>query len=109
MLVNFNPCREYSRPGITAAMLDNLVARQLLWARYLSRSLATNVRQFNSAVAAIEELVAATAEPVLRGPEVMSRFRDLAERIAGLLQPFAVADTFHDGLPLEGFLCHKTD
>jgi hypothetical protein len=27
----------------------------------------------------------------------------------GLLQPFAVADPFHDGLPLEGFLCHKTD
>jgi hypothetical protein len=28
---------------------------------------------------------------------------------AGLLQPFAVADPFHDGLPLEGFLCQKTD
>jgi len=28
---------------------------------------------------------------------------------AGLMQPFAVADPFHDGLPLEGFLCHKTD
>lgn len=27
----------------------------------------------------------------------------------GLVQPFAVADPFHDGLPLEGFLCHKTD
>jgi hypothetical protein len=27
----------------------------------------------------------------------------------GLLQPFAVADPFHDDLPLEGFLCHKTD
>jgi hypothetical protein len=27
----------------------------------------------------------------------------------GLLQPFAVADPFHDGLPLEGFLCQKTD
>ena len=27
----------------------------------------------------------------------------------GLLQAFAVADPFHDGLPLEGFLCHKTD
>ena len=27
----------------------------------------------------------------------------------GLLQPFAVADPFHDDLPLEGFLCQKTD
>jgi len=27
----------------------------------------------------------------------------------GLLQPFAVADPFHDGLQLEGFLCQKTD
>ena len=27
----------------------------------------------------------------------------------GLLQAFAVVDPFHDGLPLEGFLCHKTD
>jgi hypothetical protein len=27
----------------------------------------------------------------------------------GLVQPFAVADPFHDRLPLEGFLCHKTD
>jgi hypothetical protein len=27
----------------------------------------------------------------------------------GLVQPFAVADPFHDGLPFEGFLCHKTD
>ena len=27
----------------------------------------------------------------------------------GLLQAFAVADPFHDGLPLEGLLCHKTD
>ena len=48
-------------------MLDTLLARLLLWARYRSRSLATNVRQFNSAAAAIEELVAATPEPVLRG------------------------------------------
>ena len=48
-------------------MIDNLLGRLLLWARYRSRSLATNVRQFNSAVAAIEELVAATPEPVLRG------------------------------------------
>lgn len=48
-------------------MLDNLLARLLLWAGYRSRSLATNVRQFNSAAAAIEDLVAATPEPVLRG------------------------------------------
>ena len=48
-------------------MLDTLFARLLLWAGYSSRSLATNVRQFNSAVAAIEELIAATPEPVLRG------------------------------------------
>ena len=48
-------------------MLDTLVARLLLWAGYRSRALATNVRQFNSAAAAIEELVAATPEPVLRG------------------------------------------
>lgn len=25
----------------------------------------------------------------------------------GLLQAFAVADPFHDGLPLEGFLCQR--
>ena len=41
-------------------MLDTLIARLLLWAGYRSRSLATNVRQFKAAVAAIEELVAAT-------------------------------------------------
>lgn len=48
-------------------MLDNLIGRLLLWARYRSRSIATNVRQFNEAVAAIEALVGATPEPVLRG------------------------------------------
>jgi hypothetical protein len=48
-------------------MLDNLLGRLLLWARYRSRSLATNVRQFNAAVAAIENLVAATPEPILLG------------------------------------------
>ena len=130
-------------------MFDTLIARLLLRIRYRSRSLATNVRQFNAAVAAIEALVAATPEPVLRGrrpvpalpgvtpimrswsafmtiehcndvhdallgliagleagrdheldigdigrfdypvecgPEVMTRFRDLATRIAGLPQ-----------------------
>jgi hypothetical protein len=48
-------------------MIDNILGRLLLYARYRSRSLATNVRQFNAAVAAIEELVAATPEPILRG------------------------------------------
>ena len=48
-------------------MIDNVIGRLLLWAGYRSRSLATNVRQFNAAVTAIEELVAATPEPVLRG------------------------------------------
>ena len=48
-------------------MIDTIVARLLLRIRYRSRSLATNVRQFEVAVAAIEDLVAVTAEPVLRG------------------------------------------
>jgi len=48
-------------------MIDNVIGRLLLWARYRSRSLATNVRQFNAAVTTIEELVAATPEPILRG------------------------------------------
>ena len=48
-------------------MIEKVIGRLLLWARYRSRSIATNVRQFNAAVAAIEELVAATPEPVLRG------------------------------------------
>ena len=48
-------------------MIDNVIGRLLLWARYHSRSLATNVRQFNAAVAAIESLVAMTPELVLRG------------------------------------------
>lgn len=48
-------------------MVSNALARLLLWARYRSRSLATNVRQFEAAAAAIEALVAATPEPVLRG------------------------------------------
>ena len=48
-------------------MIDNVIGRLLLWVRYRSRSLATNVRQFNAAVAAIESLVAMTPELVLRG------------------------------------------
>jgi hypothetical protein len=133
-------------------MIDNLFARLLLYARYRSRSLATNVRQFKAAAGAIEELVAVTPEPVLRGrrpvpalpgitpvmrgwsafmtighcndvheallgliprleaghepdvgdigrfdypaecgPEVMPRFRDLADRIAALPQTVSFA------------------
>ena len=53
-------------------MIDNVLARLLLWARYRSRSLATNVRQFNAAAAAIESLVAATPEPILRGRRPVS-------------------------------------
>jgi hypothetical protein len=49
------------------SMIDNFDARLLLWIRYRSRSLATNVRQFNAAAAAIEAMVAATPEPILRG------------------------------------------
>jgi hypothetical protein len=48
-------------------MLDALLARLLLRIRYRSRSLATNVRQFKAALEVIENLVAATPEPVLRG------------------------------------------
>jgi hypothetical protein len=48
-------------------MIDNVLARLLLWVCYRSRSLATNVRQFNAAVAAIEAMIATTPEPTLRG------------------------------------------
>ena len=48
-------------------MIENVVARLLLRIRYRSRTLATNVRQFEAAAAAIEKLIAATPEPVLRG------------------------------------------
>jgi hypothetical protein len=48
-------------------MIDNVIARLLLYARYRSRTLATNERQFNAAAAAIEKMIAATAEAVLRG------------------------------------------
>jgi len=50
-----------------AAMIEAALARLLLRVRYRSRSLATNLRQFNAAAATIEGLVAATADPVLRG------------------------------------------
>jgi len=48
-------------------MLRNLPARVLLGVGYRSRSLATNGRQFSTAVTAIEQLVAATPERILRG------------------------------------------
>ena len=48
-------------------MIDNVLARLLLRIRYRSRSLATNVQQFNAAAAAIENLIASPAETVLRG------------------------------------------
>ena len=48
-------------------MIQHLFARLLLRLRYRSRSLATNLRQFEAAAGAIEELVAATPEPILRG------------------------------------------
>ena len=53
-------------------MIDTVIGRLLLWVRYRSRSLATNVRQFNTAVAAIENLVAATPEAILRGRRPVS-------------------------------------
>lgn len=48
-------------------MIENLLANLLLRARYRSRPLATNVRQFMAAAETIEELVLTTPEPVLRG------------------------------------------
>lgn len=48
-------------------MIDNLMARMLLGVGYRSRSLAANQRQFRAAATAIEQLVATTAEPILRG------------------------------------------
>ncbi|MGB8853544.1 MAG: hypothetical protein WCC69_08270 [Pirellulales bacterium] len=48
-------------------MIDNVLARLLLRIRYRSRSLATNAQQFSAAAAAIENLIASTAETVLRG------------------------------------------
>jgi len=48
-------------------MLENMMARMLLRAGYRSRSLTTNVRQFRAAAKEIEELVATTPEPALRG------------------------------------------
>jgi hypothetical protein len=53
--------------GSAEPMLENMMARMLLRAGYRSRSLATNKRQFRAAAMTIEELVATTPEPVLRG------------------------------------------
>ena len=64
-------------------MIANALARLLLWARYRSRSLATNVRQFEAAAAAIEELVAATPEPVLRGRRPVSALPGVAPIMRG--------------------------
>lgn len=54
------------RPAVGCSV-EELVARQLLRFGYRVRSLAFNERQFSSAVAAIEEMVSVTSEPVLRG------------------------------------------
>jgi hypothetical protein len=48
-------------------MIERFAARMLLRGGYRSRSLTTNQRQFSESVAAIEEMVAKTAEPILRG------------------------------------------
>jgi hypothetical protein len=48
-------------------MFETIMARMLLRVGYRSRSLATNRRQFQAAAMAIEKLVAATPESVLRG------------------------------------------
>ncbi len=48
-------------------MLEHMMARMLLWTGYSSRRLATNERQFRAAATAIEGLMAATPETVLRG------------------------------------------
>jgi hypothetical protein len=53
-------------------MIETIFARLLLYARYRTRSLATNVRQFETAAGVIEELVAATPEPILRGRRPVS-------------------------------------
>ena len=48
-------------------MIDTILARLLLRVRYRSRSLTTNLRQFNDAATAIQALVATTPDPILRG------------------------------------------
>lgn len=48
-------------------MIDTMMARMFLRVVYRSRSLTTNARQFRAAATSIDELVAMTPEPVLRG------------------------------------------
>jgi hypothetical protein len=48
-------------------MIERFIAGQMLRFGYRIRSLATNERQFQIAVTEIENLVAATPEPILRG------------------------------------------
>lgn len=48
-------------------MLENAVARLLLWGGYRSRSLKTNQWQFRSASNAIEESIATATDATLRG------------------------------------------
>lgn len=48
-------------------MIGNFLARQLLRFGYRIRSPTANERRFSAAVAAIEEMVAATPETILRG------------------------------------------
>lgn len=66
MGTRLNAVRLESR-GFAVPMLENMMARMLPRAGYRSRSLTTNERQFPAAARAIEELVATTPEPVLRG------------------------------------------
>jgi len=48
-------------------MLENMIARLLLWGGYRSRSLKTNQRQFHSASNTIEDLIARASDSALRG------------------------------------------
>lgn len=48
-------------------MLENTLARLLLWGGYRSRSLETNQRRFCSAANAIEASIATTSDATLRG------------------------------------------
>ena len=48
-------------------MIERFLARQILRFGYRCRPLSTNERQFRAAVTAIEDLVAATPESILRG------------------------------------------
>jgi hypothetical protein len=54
-------------------MIEQFIARQMLQFGYRIRSLATNQRQFHVAVTEIENLVAVTPEPILRGRRPVAR------------------------------------